>query len=275
MEQLSLDGEVLAHQPHEEELDFFKARGLIVDKNSAAGLDTDKVKYFYIRHKIGPGQSDDAALVVGGLLYNADVALGIFLTDAIDTLEKYVPEYREQDSGLSVYVKENYPALDGTLEQLYELTYLSSIPQGLEDMVPDSSLRYFLTIDEKTGQTAMETHFNFIEGKPYFPVAVSFKRIPASDFYKYIKSRILTAKRPLPVAMPSEFVIKGLERSISSVMKKKFIVVGPDVPIQEALNKLLDRHGELVIIQDENKNILGIMDPTDFLTFLQEGDVNA
>jgi len=60
----------------------------------------------------GPGQSDDAAIVASGLLYNVDVALGVFLADAIDTLEKYVSIYRDQDNNLARYIKENYTFLD-------------------------------------------------------------------------------------------------------------------------------------------------------------------
>ena len=51
---------------------------------------------------MGPGQSDDAAIVTAGLLYNVDVALGVFLADAIDTLEKYVPAYYDQDKALAL-----------------------------------------------------------------------------------------------------------------------------------------------------------------------------
>ncbi len=59
MLKLNLDGEKLAHQAHEAELEEYKKNGLIVSEEG--DLEIKSQRYFYIRHRLGPGQSDDAA----------------------------------------------------------------------------------------------------------------------------------------------------------------------------------------------------------------------
>ncbi|MBI5124096.1 MAG: hypothetical protein HZA72_01595, partial [Candidatus Omnitrophica bacterium] len=78
MEEMGLDGEMLAHQENQNRLNEFGECGLIIDEAKTKYRDSKHIKYLYIRHHVGPGQSDDAAMVAGGLLYNVDVALGIF-----------------------------------------------------------------------------------------------------------------------------------------------------------------------------------------------------
>jgi len=84
MHDMGLSGDRLARESHEDEIEDFKRRGLIVDGPPEAN---DHIAYMYIRHRVGPGASDDAAIVVGGLLYDLSTAVGVFLADAIDTLE--------------------------------------------------------------------------------------------------------------------------------------------------------------------------------------------
>src|SRR3989338_5488 len=150
MEEMALDGEMLAHQEQEEGISHYRSIGLIVDESKLKHSASKHVKYMYIRHHVGPGQSDDAAMVASGLLYSIDVALGVFLADAIDTFEKYVPIYRDQDKELALHIKKNYSFLDVDEKDVYELAYLAAIPEESVDEIPDSSLRYLLTIDGET-----------------------------------------------------------------------------------------------------------------------------
>ncbi len=204
MDQMGLDGELLAHQEHKDKLHLYKDKGLIIDEADGHKFKKGEIRYLYIRHKIGPGQSDDAALVVGGLLYTEDVALGIFLSDAIDTLEKYSTIFRDQDDELADYIGKNYIELNTSMDEVHQMAYLAAIPEEEENNIPDSSLRYFLAIDEETGQTALSSHLNFLEGKPFYPIAISYNRILTSVFYRYIKDKVsslaaLYPKGPQPV----------------------------------------------------------------------------
>jgi len=270
MEEMSLDGEALAHNEHEDELEHYRSCGLIVDERKAPRRrDSKNIRYMYIRHHVGPGQSDDAAIVAAGLVYNVDVALGVFLADAVDTLEKYVPDYRDQDSELSAYIKANYDFLDVEEREVYELAYLAAIGGDRIDDVPDSSLRYLLTIDRETGQSAFETHLNFIEGKPFIPISISYRRIPVLELYEFVKEKLKSIKKEVVVKMPAA-LSKELDSSVTNVMHRKFITVSPQTSLKTALSKVEARKGEIIIVKDEFGNILGVINPVDFLAFLRE-----
>lgn len=273
MNDMCLDAEDLAHQENRGRLEEFKSLGLIVDEAKTKYRDSKRIKYLYIRHHVGPGQSDDTAIVASGLIFNVDVALGVFLADAIDTLEKYVSIYKDQDNELARYIKENYTFLDCEEKDACELAYLAAIPKEKIDEIPDSSLRYLLSIDEETGQSAIETHINFIEGKPIQQMPISHRRVPVTRLYEFIQEKLKSIKKEVVFKIP-EVLGKELESSVTKVMQRRFITVSPLTSLKTALKKAEDRKSELIIVKDENGNILGIVNPSDFLVFLR-GENNA
>jgi CBS domain-containing protein len=268
MERMGLDGESLAHNEHEGRLNHYRECGLIVDE-SHRRRDSKHIRYMYIRHHVGPGQSDDAAIVAAGLVYNVDVALGVFLADAIDTLDKYVPYYRDQDAELASYIKSNYDFLDVEEREVYQLAYLAAIGSDMIDDVPDSSLRYLLTIDRETGQSTLETHLNFIEAKPFVPISISYRRIPVLELYNFVKDKLRSIRKEVVVKIP-QALAKELDSSVTNVMHRKFITVSPQTSLKTALSKVEARKGEIIIVKDEFGNILGVINPVDFLAFLRE-----
>lgn len=268
MDEMGLDGEALAHQENEDRLDFFRDCGLIVDDIKSMKRDRKYVKYLYVRHHVGPGQSDDGAIVASGIVYSPDVALGVFLADAIDTFEKYVPSYSDQDNAIAKYIEANYKFLDLTEVDACELAYLAAIPETKVDDIPDSSLRYLLTIDPESGLSTFETHLNFIEGRPFQPIAISYKRISIVEFYDFVKEKLKSINKEMLLKIP-EGLIKELDSSVTQVMQRKFIAVGPETSLKHALDKVAARKGELIIVKDEFGNILGVINPSDFLVFLK------
>lgn len=268
MEEMGLDGEMLAHQEHEGDLGYYRSCGLIVADEKYAKKEHKHIKYIYIRHHVGPGQSDDAAMVAAGLLYNVDVALGVFLADAIDTLEKYATAYRDQDNDLACYVKEQYPFLDAEEKDVHELAYLAAIPEDKVDYIPDSSLRYLLMIDKETGQSTFETHLKYIEGGSFLPMPVSCKRIPIFELYDFVEEKFKSIRKEPFVRVP-EALIKELDSSVAQVMQRKFITVSPQTSLKSALRKVEERKGDIIIVKDEMGNILGIINPGDFLALLR------
>lgn len=260
MERMGLDGEILAHQEHESSIEQFTEDGLIVASNDADRMPQEQIKYFYIRHKLGPGQSDDAAIVSAGLRYhNVDIALGVFLADAVDTLEKYVPSYSDQDGELGFLIRDNVKELGITIDQVYELTYLSAIPEGREEETPDSSLRYLLAIDSRTGQSALESHINFIEGKPFFPMAISYNRIITTAFYDYIKERLSGFMKP--GELEAFAVDKGLDMPIRDLARKKVMCVPSGASIKKVFDELKETEAEMIVIQDDKGVIVGTVTP--------------
>lgn len=268
MEEMALDGEMLAHQEQEDRISHYRSIGLIADDAKLKHSAAKHVKYMYIRHHVGPGQSDDAAMVASGLLYNIDVAIGVFLADAIDTFEKYVSVCRDQDKELALHIKKNYSFLDVDEKDVYELAYLAAIPEERVDEIPDSSLRYLLTIDSETGQSSLETHLNFIEGKPFVPIAISYKRIFISELYDFVGEKLKSIKKEVLFKIPEAF-LKELDSSVTKVMQRRFITVSPQESLKSALDKVEARKGELIIVKDEFGNILGVINPSDFLVFLR------
>ncbi|MBI2095112.1 MAG: CBS domain-containing protein, partial [Candidatus Omnitrophica bacterium] len=265
MLEMNLDGELLAHEAHQDDIEEYQRRGLIVGTEGTADPATQR--YFYIRHRLGPGQSDDAAMIMAGILYNPDVALGVFLADAIDTLEKYAPVYKDQDGGLSFQIGRGFKDLRLTLEDVYELASLAAIPELEEYRVPDSSLRYLLSIDQRSQQSAFKTHLDFIEGKPVVPLPVSFKRILSTEFYEYINRRLVNVRKLEKLAVPN-LTIKELDRPAAELTHKDFAVLPKDATVSDVILKFKETKCELIILQDKNHKVTGVMTPQDLLYYL-------
>lgn len=262
---MNLDGERLAHEAHEDRIEEYQSCGLIV---SAEGVpDPKQQRYFYIRHRLGPGQSDDAAMIMAGILYNADVALGVFLADAIDTFEKYAPVFKDQDGGLAFKIARGFKDLKLGLPEAYELISLAAIPEAEEHMVPDSSLRYLLSVDQRSQLCAFRTHLDFAEGKPVIPVPVSFKRILSTQFYEYINRRLLNVKSLEKLALPN-LNVEELDRPVAELVKKDFALIGKDATFAEVVRRFKETKCSLLIVQDKNNKVVGTLSPTDFMRFL-------
>ncbi len=265
---MNLDGEKLADQAHENDLDEYMRRGLIVSTEGA--VDRKTQKYFYIRHRLGPGQSDDAAFIMAGILYNPDVALGVFLADAIDTLEKYAPIFKDQDGNLSFQIARGFNSLQISMEDVYELVSLASIPEAEEHMIPDSSLRYLMSLDAKHQICAFRNHLDFIEGKPIVPLPISYKRILSNQFYEYINRRLLNVRNLEKFAIPN-LTLKELDKSVLDFAQKDFAVIGKDSTIADAIRKFKESKCEILVIQDKNHKIVGTVRPSDLSLYMPPG----
>jgi AcrR family transcriptional regulator len=184
MVSLGLDGYQLAKQGHEHELEEFERAGLFADS------DDENVQYMYVRYKEGPGASDDAAVVAAGKLWGLSAAVGCWLADAIDTLEKYVPVYSDQDFDLSLYIEQNYPDLGVTRDDAVDLAFLSAIPADMEESLPDSSLRDFLQIDRKHDQCALESHLAYLASVAFAPMDLDHGQCTNIEFYDYMEKRL-------------------------------------------------------------------------------------
>jgi hypothetical protein len=188
MRRMGLNGEQLAREDHEDEIEKYRAQGLIVDEPPAPD---NPVSYMYIRYHRGPGASDDAAIVAGSLKWGGSVSAGIFLADAMDTLEKYVPAdcYADQDAELGRTIERDYPRLGLGWEDVVALTFLARGGEGEEEL-PDSSLRHMLRVDRLADQCAIESHLLAASGRPYAPMALGHERCPSDQFYREVERRV-------------------------------------------------------------------------------------
>lgn len=187
MEGMDLDGEILAHGSHEDMIDYYRDCGLIVGD---AGVDDGDLEYMYVRHRRGLGASDDTAIAAAGLLHGLGTAIGVFLADAIDTLEKHVPVFSDQDCELARKIKAKFPGLDMAESEVRHLAFLSATPERSKVDIPDCSLRYLLSIDRKHDLTAVESHLLFVQRKPCARIRIGHEEVPSKDFYAYVLDRV-------------------------------------------------------------------------------------
>ena len=183
LRQLGMNGYDLSQRGHEREISEFERAGLFAHNGD------EHVAYMYVRYKEGPGASDDAAIVMAGKLWGLSAAIGCFLADAVDTLEKYAPLYSDQDSDISLYIQQNYPKLGLTQDDSVDLAYLCAIPHDKQGSIPDCSLRHMLQIDRKHDQSTLESHLAYITGKPYAPTELDHGECTNAEFYRYIDER--------------------------------------------------------------------------------------
>ena len=189
MQRLGLDGDGLAKGEHADRIEGYKQEGLIVEDPGADQRD-DRIRYMYVRERQGGGTSDDAAFIAGGKLFNVSVALGVFLADAIDTLEKFVVEYADQDNDLARHIEREFPDLDVSIDDVYRMIWLCAVPPEQQSRVPDSSLRHLIEIDRHTDQTALESHLAYLSGNRYSPQLVASEDVPNDEFYQWFEARL-------------------------------------------------------------------------------------
>jgi hypothetical protein len=269
MKHLNLDGEKLAHEAHADDVDDYKAAGMIVPPEKCQYQELEFVRYFYIRDRVGPGHSDDAAIVCAGLLFDRDVSLGVFLADAIDTLEKYVKKYSDQDNELARLIGDEYKDLNISIEDVHRLIYLSTIPEKKVDVVPDSSLRYLLSIDKKTKQTLLDCYLAFIEGKPLMPMAIWKSKITTTEFFSYINHRFLNfeAAEAHVASLP---IAARLSRRVGEIMETGIMTVDQGVSVSEAIQKMLAGNKNFLVVTQNGGRIVGVVKASDLLRVFEE-----
>jgi len=269
MKHLNLDGEKLAHEAHADEIEEYKQSGMIVPPEKCFYQESEFIRYFYIRDRPGPGHSDDAAIVSAGLLFDRDVAIGVFLADAIDTLEKYVTRYSDQDNELARSISANHKNLDASLEDVHRLIYLGTIPEKKVDIVPDSSLRYLLSIDRKTKQTLLECYLAFIEGKPLMPMAIWKSKITTTEFFSYINYRFLNfeAAEAHVASLP---IAARLSRRVAEIMETGVMTVDGSASVSEAIQKMLAGNKNFLVVTQNGGKIAGVVKATDLLRVFEE-----
>ena len=269
LKHMNLDGEKLAHEPHADLVEDYENAGLIVPPEKCQYQESEFVRYFYIRDRMGPGHSDDAAIVCAGLLFDRDVALGVFLADAIDTLEKYVSKYSDQDNELARMIAAQYKDLNTPIEDVHRLIYLSTIPEKKVDVVPDSSLRYLLSIDKKTKQTLLDCYLAFIEGKPLMPMAIWKSKITTTEFFSYINHRFLNfeAAEAHVASLP---IAARLSRRVGEIMETGVMTVDQGLSVSEAIQKMLAGNRNFLVVTQNGGKIVGVVKASDLLKVFEE-----
>jgi hypothetical protein len=182
-----LSADELVHGEWESRIEEFRREGLIVEGEAA---DRPGVCYQYIRHRMGPGASDDAAIVGAGFVWGLGTALGVFLADAVDTLEKYVPRYSDQDEAIADEIETHVADLGLSRADVRRLVAIAAAPEDASIEVPDSSLRHLLSIDRRTDLCALEAHILAVQGTPAPSIGLGHERTSSHAFYGYVRGRV-------------------------------------------------------------------------------------
>jgi len=187
----------LAHEEWEGHIDVLYDNGIVLDKDEVRT--TKDIRSAYVRHKKGKGVSDNAAVVMAGLLYGQkdpqdgiETALGVFLADAVDTFDKYLPSIHKHglDELIGCEIKKS-GKLNLTKKEKLNFIFLSAIHPKRK--MPDCSQRYFLQIDEENDDTAIENHLTYLKGDSpksmVFGHKAAFVGVKSEDFYETIEEQ--------------------------------------------------------------------------------------
>jgi hypothetical protein len=194
LRQMDLDARGLAKGAHEDQLDRYREEGLIVGDEGERDR-SKRLRYLYIRHRTGTGTSDDAAMLAAGRLFGPSGAVGAFLADAVDTLEKYAAVCADQDDKLARMIGEHWPELGVSEDDLLAVVYLCAMPPDPEGVVPDCSLRHMIEIDRNLDLTALESHLAHLQGRPCPPMKLDSPEVASSRFYAWFEERLRAVER--------------------------------------------------------------------------------
>ena len=186
----------LANEEWADCVSFLYGSGVIIDKDSVRS--TKNIRNAYVRYKKGKGVSDNAAFTMAGKIYGQknkqdgiETALGVFLADAIDTYDKYLPKIHKH--GLDEIIGqeiENSGKLRMTKKEKLNFIFLSAIQ--LKEMISNSQ-RYLLQIDEKSDDTVIENILTYLQGDQPKNMVMGNKysssSVKSKDFYKAIEGQ--------------------------------------------------------------------------------------
>lgn len=189
-------------------LDQLIRRGVIREPEGMYDLIpfSDDMRFEYIEFARGSGTSDDAAMIVAGLLKGKPALFGVDGIDQVDTLEKY-SQYSINggfDERIGEEIKQYYEGVLGqefpvSRDDINALIYSSSKLEN-NNKKPSSSQRYFYQVKNGSAKMrrAIESHICFIDhfcGQKDLPrwQEISFDRMPNRKVYDSIVSSLKSA----------------------------------------------------------------------------------
>ena len=99
-------------------------------------------------------------------------------------------------------------------------------------------------------------------------MAISYKRILITTFYEYIKDKLVGIGKPVE-AIAFDTISGTLNMPIKELMRKRVVVVSQNSFLRDVLKELREKEAEVIIVEDEEHNILGVVDPSAILNILE------
>ncbi|MFH1065980.1 MAG: hypothetical protein V1734_05740, partial [Nanoarchaeota archaeon] len=160
----------------------------------------------YVRKAKGKGTSDDLAVLLAGKLFGFDAAVGLYLCDAIDTWDKYVPFIFKsgQDEQLGDKIKQSEEKIKQHIkgfklpsdEEVHK--FISVIAEVNYKKMISSSQRYFLQVDPKSGLSPIESHLEYIKGNQVPDVHIGYfsSKLTNHDMYAQFEAKYNEVYQP-------------------------------------------------------------------------------
>ena len=195
--------ETIAKTPHsEDDIEEMVKRGLLCsDVESSSTIVSS-----YVRKAKGKGTSDDLAVLLAGKLFGFDAAVGLYLTDAIDTWDKYVPFIFKsgQDEQLGEKIEKSEEKIKQKLkgfklpsdDEVHK--FISVIAEVNYKNMISSSQRYFLQIDSNSRLSAIESHLKYIKGDKVPEVHIGYfsNKLTNHEMYAQFESKYQPVYKP-------------------------------------------------------------------------------
>ncbi len=157
----------------------------------------------YFRRSLGEGVCDDLALLYIGRCYGFDALLGAFLSDAVDTYDKFLRQCRP--GGMDGYLVDRLLSLAWqqqgaapvTEEEVARLiNFAAKRNQPVTRL--SSSHRRLVQYERGSDLPTLLLHWDFLVGERLPKIHLGFSREPAERFYQTAFSRFQAAKMPVP-----------------------------------------------------------------------------
>ena len=151
----------------------------------------------YFRRGLGPGVSDDAALIFIGKTHGADAMYGAFLADAADTYDKFLARYvwGGWDERLVRVVRERWQGTDelATEEEIRRVIYFSA-KANHPALEVSSSHRRFIQVEPGARVPTFLNHLAFVRGEQPARIPLGYNRVDSDGFYQALHERAKTLK---------------------------------------------------------------------------------
>ncbi|MDI6738215.1 MAG: hypothetical protein QME12_06930 [Nanoarchaeota archaeon] len=160
----------------------------------------------YVRKAKGKGTSDDLAVLLAGREFGFDAAIGLWLTDAIDTWDKYVPFIFKsgQDEQLGEKIEKSQEKIRQHIkgfklpsdDEVHK--FISVIAEVNYTGMISSSQRYFLQIDPNSGMSAIESHMEYIKGNKVPEVHLGYfsNKLTNHEMYAQFEAKYSQVYKP-------------------------------------------------------------------------------
>ncbi|MBN2289142.1 MAG: hypothetical protein JXQ83_07400 [Candidatus Glassbacteria bacterium] len=147
----------------------------------------------YFRRMIGPGISDDAAIVYLGKTYGVDALYGCFVADAADTYDKYLADYVEggTDEKLLQTLRKRLGSRGKSLADDQEVRRMIYFSAKANDPPIDvsSSHRRLIQVEPGSKKPTLLNHLTYVDGGEPARIPMGYNRYDSDKFYAAIAQR--------------------------------------------------------------------------------------